>query len=86
MTAKEYIHVYKDGLKMLNVAHEDVAYCMFPNTLANVSTIWYVNLVEGSITSWAQLDKAFVNQFKLPIDPIILYYELAMIYNELAIS
>lgn len=67
---EEHIHMYKDDIGRLYMVHEDVACCMFPNTLNDVTTIWYASLPEGSITSWIQLEQSFLNQFSMPIDPI----------------
>ena len=64
------------------MVHEYVACRMFPNTLDRVATLWYASLPEGSITSWTQLEQSFLNQFNVPIDPSVVYNQLAMIKNQ----
>lgn len=49
---EEDIHMYKDGLGRLDVAHEDMTYHMFLNIIDNIAIMWYASLLERSINSW----------------------------------
>ena len=81
-TAEEHIQAYKDALIRLQVEHEDVACRMFPMTLDDHSYDWYISLPTGSIPSWAELESAFINHFRLPIDPAVLYHQFASAHRE----
>ena len=50
-------------MNIMNVQHEDVACRLFCLTLQGKASPWFFNLLSGSITSWQQLENAFIMRF-----------------------
>lgn len=79
VTAKEHVQRFRNVLSILRVEHEDVACALFPATFDEHAHHWFDTLPAGSITYWDQMEQAFVNQFRIPIQPILLYRQFAFI-------
>jgi hypothetical protein len=47
----------------MDVQHEDVVCHIFPYTFEKLSSMWYFNLPVGSITSWMEFQKNFLDKF-----------------------
>jgi hypothetical protein len=66
----------------MNVEHEDVVYRLFPYTFENKVSTWYYSLPIGSITSWDDFEKEFINKFGEEKTPTTLLKELITIKME----
>lgn len=72
-TAEDHIQKYTDTLKRMQIEYEDVACRMFPSNLEGRAMDWYISLPNASITSWDQLEEAFLQRFYVPLDPEIIF-------------
>jgi hypothetical protein len=58
-------HINKSilAIRLMNVQHEDVVCRLFPYTFENSASMWYFNLLVGSITRWTKFQKDFLDKF-----------------------
>ena len=74
---QEYnIKQFMNALRLTNVEHEDVVCRLFPHTLQGKATKWFFNLAPGSITSWKNIEEAFMAKFSDEETPQILSLEI----------
>ena len=75
------VHVDKFMLvvRTMNVQHEDVVCRLFPLTFEGKASTWSFSLVQGSITNWAEFNKAFLDKFGEDKTPSLLALELSRI-------
>ena len=71
------------AVQTMNVQHEDVVCQLFPLTFEGKASTWYFLLVQGSMTNWAEFNKAFLDKFGEDKTPALLALELSQIKMEL---
>ena len=81
-SAEEHIQAFKDACTRAQIAHHDVVCRLFPYSLGDMAYNWYLNLPQGSILSWIDLENAFINQFRVYVDPAILFHQFSTIRKE----
>lgn len=76
-TVDEHIEAFKDVVVCNNIEHQDVVCRIFPYSLGKNEYNWYLTLPTNSITSLDVLEKAFIDQFQVYVDPGTLYHQFA---------
>ena len=70
------------AVQTMNIQHEDVVCRLFPLTFEGKASTWYFSLVQGSITNWAEFNKAFLDKFEEDKTLALLALELSRIKME----
>lgn len=68
-TAEEHIKIFETTVTEMQVDHKDVACRLFLHSLGEEAFYWYINLLRGSVTSWNLMKNAFLQKYKIPINP-----------------
>lgn len=59
---EDHIKRFMMVIRLMGVQHEDVVCRLFPYTFEGKDSMWYFSLRQGSITSWAQFEAAFMHK------------------------
>ncbi len=76
---EDHIKRFMMVIRLMGVQHEDVVCRLFPYTFEGKDSMWYFSLRQGSITSWAQFEAAFMHKFRDEKTPDTLMVELSQI-------
>lgn len=81
-TAEEHLRIFQTCLKDRGIVHEDVACRLFPYSLGEEAFYWYNHLPASSILNWNDLEKAFLQKFRIPISANELYLQFIKVKRE----
>lgn len=81
-TAEDHIKIFKEICNRNQIQHMDVVCHLFPYTLGEMAFNWYLNLPPASIRDWNYFERNFLEQFKIYVDPTLLYHQFISIKRD----
>ena len=61
--SKDHIKTFMKSIQSRNVIHEDVVCILFPYSFEGHASTWYFSLDFGTINSWEEFEKLFLQNF-----------------------
>ena len=75
--AEDHIKTFMQAIQLRNVLYEDIVWKLFPYSFERSASTWYFPLDSGTINSWDEFEKLFLQTFGDDITPEYLVMDLS---------